>query len=174
MERNLQLCIDFHGHLCPGLLLGYKASILAMELLKEERAKDEELVAIVENDSCFADAVQVITGCTFGKGNFIFRDFGKMALSLVSRGTERGIRISLKKNLFESESSREERSKKILQMNPQELFDIERIEIKLPERAKIERSKPCSICGEPTQESKLVKKEGREICKGCLAEKEIR
>jgi len=41
------------------------------------RPQDEELVAVVENDSCAADAIQFITGCTFGKGNLIFHDFGK-------------------------------------------------------------------------------------------------
>ncbi len=37
----------------------------------EKRAVDEEIVAVVETDACFSDAVQVMTGCTFGKGDFI-------------------------------------------------------------------------------------------------------
>jgi len=38
--------------------------------LGENRAEDEEIVAVVETDACGADAIQVRTGCTFGKGNF--------------------------------------------------------------------------------------------------------
>ena len=66
-----------------------------MAWLAEQRSEDEEIVAIVENDACSADAVQVITGCTFGKGNFIHKDYGKMALTLLSRNTGRGVRILL-------------------------------------------------------------------------------
>ena len=46
---------------------------------------DEELLAFVENDACGADGVQVMTGCTFGKGNFIFENFGKHAFTLIAR-----------------------------------------------------------------------------------------
>lgn len=63
-------CAVFHGHVCPGLALGFVASDFAMAKLLASHAEDEELVAVVENDACFADAVQVLTGCTFGKGNF--------------------------------------------------------------------------------------------------------
>lgn len=45
--KKLDEVIDFHGHICPGLVLGYRVSILALKELGE-RAEDEELVAIVE------------------------------------------------------------------------------------------------------------------------------
>ncbi len=48
-------CVAFHGHVCPGLSMGYRAAKVAMERLKETRAEDEELVAIVETDACSAD-----------------------------------------------------------------------------------------------------------------------
>jgi len=65
--------IQFHGHECPGLAIGYRMAIAAMENLESFRADDEELVAIVENDACGVDALQCVTGCTFGKGNLLFR-----------------------------------------------------------------------------------------------------
>ncbi len=68
-QDDFKKCLDFHGHLCPGLAIGYRAATGALEWLKENRSEDEELVAIVETDACGADAVQVLTGCTFGKGN---------------------------------------------------------------------------------------------------------
>jgi formylmethanofuran dehydrogenase subunit E len=74
LEPDLAEVIRFHGHMCPGLAIGYRAAKIAMERLGSWRAEDEELVAIVENDSCSVDAIQWITGCTFGKGNFFFRD----------------------------------------------------------------------------------------------------
>lgn len=74
-DNDLREAIQFHGHLCPGLALGYRVAKAALRELKAERPRDEELVAIVENDSCAADAIQFITGATFGKGNLIFRDY---------------------------------------------------------------------------------------------------
>jgi len=62
---------------CPGL----PGSLRALKELKG-RAEDEELVAVVENNLCAVDAVQVMTGCTFGKGNLIFRDYGKQVYTL--------------------------------------------------------------------------------------------
>ena len=41
----------------------------AMNELDSIRAEDEEIVAIVENDACGVDALQCVSGCTFGKGN---------------------------------------------------------------------------------------------------------
>ena len=93
-NNDLREVIQFHGHLCPGLALGYRVAKAALRELKADRPQDEELVAIVENDSCAVDAIQFITGCTFGKGNLIFRDYGKHVYTLFNRRTNQGVRIS--------------------------------------------------------------------------------
>jgi len=59
------------------------------------RSEDEELVAIVENNSCAVDAVQVMTGCTFGKGNLIFKDYGKQVYTFIKRPSGKSLRISV-------------------------------------------------------------------------------
>src|SRR4030067_453513 len=93
--KSLDDVVEFHGHICPGLVLGYRVSMLALKELGE-RAIDEELVAIVENNSCAVDAVQVMTGCTFGKGNLIFKDYGKQVYTFIKRPSGEGLRISIK------------------------------------------------------------------------------
>ena len=85
-------CLDFHGHLCPGLSIGYRAAKVGLEWLAENRSADEELVAIVENDACGCDAIQVMTGCTFGKGNFIFKDHGKQVFTFFGRKSGKTLR----------------------------------------------------------------------------------
>ncbi|MBF0564768.1 MAG: formylmethanofuran dehydrogenase [Nitrospirae bacterium] len=75
----------FHGHACPGLALGYRLSLVALRDYLVKRDVDEEAVAIVENDSCAVDAVQFMTGCTFGKGNLIFKDYGKQVYTFIKR-----------------------------------------------------------------------------------------
>ena len=85
--------IRFHGHECPGLAMGYRMATAAMEKLDSIRSEDEELVAIVENDACGVDALQCLTGCTFGKGNLLFRNYGKQVYTLYSRSTREGVRV---------------------------------------------------------------------------------
>ena len=87
----------FHGHKCPGLAIGYRVALAARELLRAGRAPDEELVTVAENDSCAIDAIQVILGCTAGKGNLIVRDHGKQVYTIHNRATGDGVRISVQR-----------------------------------------------------------------------------
>ena len=85
--------VAFHGHRCPGLALGYRAAVLGMTTLGPRRSEDEEIVTVVENDACGVDGVQVVTGCTFGKGNLIFHDYGKHVYTFINRTTGDAVRI---------------------------------------------------------------------------------
>jgi formylmethanofuran dehydrogenase subunit E len=188
---DFKKCVEFHGHICPGLSIGYKAAKAAMAWLEENRAEDEELVAIVETDNCGADALQVLTGCTFGKGNFFYRDYGKQAFTLAERKSGRAVRLALKPGVLElserhrhlidqlwegraTEAERKEfqalhlkRSREVLEMDPGDLFTIQRINLSLPPKARIDGSKPCPLCGELTMSSKMVPFEDKEICRAC-------
>ena len=42
---------------------------------------------------CFADGFQMITGCTFGKGNIKQLGYGKFGLTLVDTATGRAVRV---------------------------------------------------------------------------------
>ncbi len=97
-EGILEYAREFHGHVCPYLALGIRASLLAMEELGVGRldysgSVDESILAIVEVNSCFTDGVQVTTGCTLGNNSLIYLDLGKTALTLVKRSTWEGVRV---------------------------------------------------------------------------------
>jgi formylmethanofuran dehydrogenase subunit E len=92
--EDLNRCVEFHGHICPGLIYGYRVAREAMRLMGVGRAADEEIVAIAENDSCAVDALQVLLGTAAGKGNLIIRDFGKNAYTIISRTQRRAYRFS--------------------------------------------------------------------------------
>ena len=66
----------FHGHVCPGLTIGYRAALYAIELLELTFSEDEQVVCITENDACGVDAIQAILGCSVGKGNLLFHMTG--------------------------------------------------------------------------------------------------
>jgi len=84
-QISFQDVTTFHEHVCPGTVIGYRAAKIATLELSSHKSVDEELVAIVENDSCSVDAVQVVTSCTFGKGNLVFRDYGKHVYTFITR-----------------------------------------------------------------------------------------
>jgi len=96
-EAGLRL----HGHKCPAMPMGLRVGAAAMNKLGVERAKDGQLVALVEIGenhcaTCFADGVQMITGCTFGKGNIQKLHYGKWGLTLIEKKTGRAVRVSPK------------------------------------------------------------------------------
>jgi formylmethanofuran dehydrogenase subunit E len=196
--KTFEDVVDFHGHMCPGLALGYKVSMFALKELGE-RASDEELVAIVENNSCAVDAVQVITGCTFGKGNLIFKDYGKHIYTFIKRpsrnrvaATGNSIRISVEwKSPEETEEEKHmwdrymkgdhsekilrtvhnRRAKKIntiLNAKDEELFKVTKGKIDLPKKAKIYPSIICALCGEKVMEPRARIENGKIVCIPCF------
>jgi formylmethanofuran dehydrogenase subunit E len=192
IPEDLKPVVAFHGHLCPGLLIGYRASKIALEKLKSNRSEDEELVAIVENDSCSADAVQHMTGATFGKGNLIFRDYGKQVFTFIRRSDGKALRVALRADAREPDNPTPEERKTLeeykntdspseeLQQaarrisiknyleNPDEkLFDIEWVDVPEPEKARIFKSVECKSCGELTMETRVVECNGHKYCIPC-------
>jgi formylmethanofuran dehydrogenase subunit E len=190
-DESFRKCADFHGHVCPGLALGFQAAQILMKRLGVRKAPDEELLAIVETDACGADAIQVMTGCTFGKGNFVFKNYGKHAFSLLDRKKGRGIRaclrpgtldidprqISLSEKIRKEGASAEEiaqfrqiqdeRTRTILQADSESLFKVEEISPDIPPKATIMDSGRCDFCGEPTKIDLLRKMNGKRLCIPC-------
>lgn len=175
IPQDLQAAVGFHGHLCPGLLIGYRASRAAMDRLGVARAYDEELVCVVENDSCSVDAVQYLSGCTFGKGNLVFKDHGKQVFTFAARGRPgKAVRVSLRDGALPppaeggDEARRREEALQLLLTEPEErLFDVREVDFEIPEMARIHPSLPCEICGEPTMQTRLVEADGRRLCIPC-------
>lgn len=98
VQEWLDYANRFHGHVCPYVALGIKASLMLLKKMNIERASlqdtiNENLLAIVECNNCFLDGVQIATGCTIGNNSLIYLDTGKNALTLVRRGTFEGFRL---------------------------------------------------------------------------------
>jgi formylmethanofuran dehydrogenase subunit E len=192
--EDLRDVVQFHGHLCPGLALGYRVAKAALRELGAERPRDEELVAVVENDSCAADAVQFITGCTFGKGNLVFRDYGKHVYTFYNRRTGKGIRISEDYRGFENDQrypdlkkrqdagedvSREmaefkmQKTAAILKADEQEIMTIAPVTGAPPAEAKIRSSVRCAVCGEKFMESRGRVKNDQIVCMPCFEKEQL-
>ena len=187
----IKATIDFHGHSCPGLAIGIRAAELAMD--RFGRSIDEEIVAVVETDMCAVDAIQFLTGCTFGKGNLIHLDYGKSAFTFHSRQDEKSIRIvarpnvigdpddelialrtkKLKEELTTSEQKRlkkatAERTKRIMEADIDKLFEVKPTLSPVPRKARILESLICRECGEATMESRTRRLFGKTLCTSCF------
>jgi len=190
-KEDFNQCVKFHGHLCPGLAIGFRAAQVLMKRLGVRKAPDEELVVMVETDACGADAIQVMTGCTFGKGNFIFKNYGKHAFSLMDRKRGTGVRVCLRPDIFKNDAEflslfervqneeaspvelerfgqlQMEKTKKILDADFDFLFKIEEISPDIPAKARVIESGICDLCGEPTKRDLLLQRDGKQICILC-------
>ena len=163
--KNWQDCVAFHGHECGGLTIGYKASLYAIDLLKLEFSADEQVVCIAENDACGVDAIQVMLGCSIGKGNLLFHMRGKQAFSFYNRRTGQSIRLVLKPK---PEGMTKEESFAYYQAcRPEEMFDVKETAIALPEKAKLFDSYVCECCGETTGGNWIRLAEGKKVCLDC-------
>lgn len=191
---DLQLwarAVEFHGHTCFGLAMGYHVATLALATLATYRAPDEQIVAVVENDNCSVDAIQIITGCTLGKGNLIYRDYGKKVYTFFLRTTKKGIRITVqgpemseypeltelqakvKANQATPEDKialaqkQQEAILHYLNKPPTEVCTVSEAQDHLPARARMFNTLTCHFCGEEMMEPRARVKDGQFACIPC-------
>ncbi|MGB9802325.1 FmdE family protein [Desulfofundulus sp.] len=193
-KSDWEKCVEFHGHSCPGLAVGYRAAKIGLQELAGHRAEDEELVAVVENDACGVDAVMVLTGCTLGKGNLLYRDYGKHVFTFICRESGKAVRVSVKGSTWrqndeykalrdkvfggtasEAEQQlfrehQEQRIRYILEAPQEEFCVVQHVKVELPPKARIFNSVTCAFCGEPVSEARARVKDGKFACIPCAGE----
>jgi formylmethanofuran dehydrogenase subunit E len=175
LPEDLKHALDFHGHLCPGLMIGWRAARAAAEALDLQASQDEELVAVVENDSCSVDAFQALLSTTFGKGNLKWLDHGKQVFTVIDRNKDRAVRVSFigdgkKRQKPDGSMDREAFMAELLNAPQEELFEVREVTPQPPREAQIETSLKCERCGEPTQKSKMIEVAGQLLCRPCAEE----
>jgi formylmethanofuran dehydrogenase subunit E len=190
-EQQIKETMDFHGHWCPGLAIGIRAAEWALKEMG--KSPDEEIVAVVETDMCGVDAIQFLTGCTFGKGNLIHKDYGKNAFTFYRRSDGKAARLVTRPSVYgdagpllgrlhrkkEAEGlSEEERetwkqtraeiSRRIMESDLTEVFDFKAPEGPVPRKARILGSLTCESCGEPVMETRTRRLNGQVLCIPCF------
>ena len=103
-RQTLVNALDFHGHRCWASVAGVRAGLAALRELGVHRSGGRQLHALIEigedhGGMCFGDGVQYATGCTLGKGNMDKTPFGKLAVTVIERASNRAIRVSYKPTL---------------------------------------------------------------------------
>ena len=163
--KTWQDCVNFHGHECGGLTIGYKASLYAAQLLELTFSTDEQVVCISENDACGVDAIQVMLGCSIGKGNLLFHMRGKQAFTFFNRKSGKSVRLVLKPK---PEGMTKEESFAYYQAClPEEMFEVKEATLTLPEAARLFDSYVCDCCGEVTGANWIRLAGGKKLCLDC-------
>lgn len=200
LEGLLRHAETIHGHRCPFLALGVKAGRYAMDYLEAESTGMEEVVAVLECNNCFADGIQVVTGCTFGNSGLIFHDLGKTAVTMARRRDGKAVRLCVKadfreamfarypavgplyeKVVIQGQGDHEDRhrfqhlwqavARRELQEVPlEDQFVIQTLTVTLPPLARRLATITCSRCGEGVMETKVRVQAGQMVCLACAGE----
>ena len=152
LPTDLKRAVDFHGHLCPGLMIGWRAAKAAARALNISHSADEELVAVVENDSCSVDAFQSLLSTTFGKGNLQWLDHGKQVFTLIDRRRNQAVRVAfagdrLKVKGPDGATDREAFMQALLTAPDEKILTLRQVPAAPPEPARIEPTIFCARCG---------------------------
>ncbi|MDO9539793.1 MAG: FmdE family protein, partial [Methanocalculus sp.] len=186
--------IQFHGHLCGGLAFAARVCEKATNELGVQCNHGNDLRAVIETtDACGIDAVQVISGCTSGKGNLTILDYGKHAYTFINRRNGEAVRIlrhrdfdlkridpvvaKLRKAIFSGEATEEERktfdqrmekvADVILSMPEEELFTVQRFKTEVFKKTKAFEQAECTRCGEMAAVNRLNDRDGERLCIPC-------
>jgi formylmethanofuran dehydrogenase subunit E len=186
-----QKTIEFHGHVCPGIAVGFRAALLAARLLESEGKKIESShFVIAHNDVCGLDGIQVVTGCSIGNAGLVIDNKGKQSFSFISKKTGLGIRLILAIPLWLSDEPiclhqkvklgaategemqdffrlRGIRGLEMLGYRDEEMFTVSKVSSKPENRARLYPAVKCESCGEDVMTPWIKEKEGKKICLDC-------
>jgi len=103
MDNTLQRIGEFHGHLGPYAVLGYRMGLVANREFGDSAFKKVARVFSGSSTpmSCMIDGIQLSSGCTLGKGNIIVEESGEPRVIFSDKEGSKSIEISLKDEVFQ-------------------------------------------------------------------------
>lgn len=172
-EKKIEETIAFHGHSCPGLAIGIRAAELALTRLNF--VPGANMVCVSETDMCGVDGIQFLTGCTFGKGNLIHKDYGKAGFTFFDRDKSEGFRALFLDDAiqaFEPATNgaleKGARIQAIMEAELGDLFQVQPVTAPPVRPARILESLTCQACGEKVMESRIRRFAGQNLCIPCF------
>jgi formylmethanofuran dehydrogenase subunit E len=176
-DALLTEAVRFHGHLCPGQVLGVRMALAGCAALGLDRPRSvgKRLVVFVEIDRCATDAIQVVTGVSLGKRTLKHIDHGKMAATFVDVVNGAARRVVARDDARERASewapgeSDPRRTQVVAyrRMPDELLLAIQPVTIRPGwlDRQRVRVS--CAVCGEGINYQREVLAGGRVVCRAC-------
>lgn len=179
LQAILQVSSARHKHLCPRQVLGARIGLAGAAALELELPRsDKRLLVILETDGCFADGVEVATGCTIGHRTLRVEDYGKTAATFIEVETGRAVRVLPQLDVREraytyapDEPRHYFAQLQAYQTMPDaELLTIQPVTLTTPIEAIVSRPGVrvnCVQCGEEIINEREVLVEGKALCRAC-------
>ena len=177
----LEEAVRFHGHECPGQVLGVRivrAGCRELDIARP-RSAGKRLVVFVEIDRCATDAIEALTGVSVGKRTLKHLDYGKMAATFVDRDTGRAVRVvardDARARMLEwapgIDDPRQAQISAYRVMPESELLRITPVRI-VPGWLDRRRVRvPCEACGEGISYDREIVSGGRTLCRPCVGDR---
>ncbi len=166
-EELLDRCVDFHGHLCLGQVLGVRLALTGMSLIDTRNPK--EMIVFIENDRCIADAIQIVTGTRIGRRSAKLAIYGKMAATFVNTETDIAYRVNVR-HVDTTARKDHEAMRQMLHVADAELLGWQRVAVSLkPEDfpGRPRRTVDCVRCGEKVFDNHDVPGDAGPLCLAC-------
>jgi formylmethanofuran dehydrogenase subunit E len=141
--------------------------------------RSRRLLVILETDGCFADGVEVATGCTTGRRTLRVEDYGKVAATFVDIFTNEAIRLAPKPDIrhrafcyaLQPDNRYQAQLEGYQVMPVDELFGVQRVRLARSVQTIMGLAGQrvnCDACGEEIINQRETLAEGHVYCKTCL------
>lgn len=122
LPDDLQELMEYHGHLCFGVLLGYRACKYAVEII----GLAEKMTVVTASEDCANDAIRKLLGCNAVNGKLISKQGKKQSWAFYNHEEEEGVRLSPNPGLTAQMPKDKEQSLQFLLQLPGNLvFNVE-------------------------------------------------
>lgn len=135
LNMTLKRVVNFHGHLCPELVLGCKFCEYVQKLLSSGEELNIGMSIIAENCTSALDAIQILLGATVGNKRLQIIDFGKHNYTIFFRNAKNAVKLSLRRQLYGDEDEYNALEQKIMN-NPVMLEEVVQFQKLLDNRVK--------------------------------------
>lgn len=183
MKILLDQSSERHDRLCPRQVIGVRMGIKAAKLfgfrLPQE---DKRLLTFVETDGCFADGIEISTGCSIGQRTLRVHDYGKVAATFVDTRSTRAIRIAPRKMarynaIKHSNGAINHWEAMVLgyqRMSEDELLCVQSVRLRMDIEKVMSRAGVrvrCELCQEEIINEREISKTGKQICLYCAGDR---
>jgi formylmethanofuran dehydrogenase subunit E len=192
VNMALKRIADFHGHLCPDLVLGARLCERVLELVPSEDRGNGLAAIIAENCTSALDAIQIMLGITLGNQRLKVMNYGKHNYTIIPKKGISGFRCVLNVQFYDNEDDYrqlsakmldntisanevarlqlflDQRVKHLLGQPPQALFTVEAIEKEtyVPEIPSVYMT--CCQCGQQMLGSHAIRYQDKDYCIACM------
>ena len=118
----MQEVVEHHTHLCPGVLLGYRACKYALDLI----GKADRMLVVASDEGCGNDAIKVLLNCSKEAGTLVIHTGRRQSWSFYNYEEDEGVSLILNSGISKQISSdRDQAMQEMMNLPDHVLFIVE-------------------------------------------------